>query len=134
MYVSGLGQITGGYNPCGPGYDFLNFQCVHDPHCDFSGGGGFGVCPPNYRPPAVGTFDHPATDADYQAALAAELAAAASYVAPVVRAPASVAPVAVAAAPIATAPLVGASAPTPFPTWIVLIAAAGVGLWLFSQN
>jgi hypothetical protein len=135
MYVSGLGQITAGYNPCGPGYAFLNFQCVHDPNCDFSGGSGFGICPPHYKPPAIGTFDHPATDADFQAILAAELAAAAAYVEPELRAPVPPAPGAATppVAPAAPAPAPAATVATPgIPTWAFLLAGAGVALWLWS--
>ena len=125
MYI-GLGQVVGGYNPCGQGYDFLNYQCVKDSNCDFSGGSGFGYCPQNYQTFAIGTADNPASDAEYHAALAAALLASQSAPAasPSVQ-PASSVPT----------PATATQAPsTGIPTWLLVAGAVGIGLLAFSGS
>ena len=111
--LSGLDQITSGYNPCGQGYSFVNFQCRHDTNCDFSGGSGFGICPPNYAPPAIGTFDSPATEEQYQSLQAQELAAAQAITAAQAQAQAPAPAPAPASAPASSQALVPASSSSP---------------------
>jgi hypothetical protein len=140
MYVSGLGQITGGYNPCGVGYAFVNFQCIHDPNCDFSGGGGFGICPSGYLPIVAGTYDNPVSDAELKTLLAQALASSVTNpVYPVASTP-PVAPTPLVAAASPVAPAASAAAPagtagtSGIPTWALLLAGAGVALWLWSDR
>jgi len=124
----GLGQVAGGYNPCGMGYDFLNSQCVQDSNCDFSGGGGIGYCPPGYQTFAIGTADNPASQAEYQAALVAALAQSRS----VNSSPAS---------STALVPLAPAAPSSGSASWfeqnqtLILVALAiAAALWLFSGS
>jgi hypothetical protein len=130
MYLSrGLGQITGGYNPCGPGLDFINAKCVQNPHCNVPTSGAF-FCPPGFHTVVGGTPDEPISDAQYQALLASMVAEAANYVAPVAT------PVAAIPAPAPAVPGVVVVAPAAaaggFP-WLLVLAAAGVGLWLYNS-
>jgi hypothetical protein len=129
MYLSrGLGQITGGYNPCGAGRDFINAKCIPNAHCsDLTG------CEPGFHTVVGGTPDEPISDAQYQALLASMVAGAANYVAPVAAPVAAIpAPVAAPAAPGVVVVAPAALTASGFP-WLLVLAAAGVGLWLYNS-
>jgi hypothetical protein len=142
MYLSrGLGQITGGYNPCGPGYDFINFQCVKDPNCNVADVG-YGVCPSGYVPFVAGSHDAPVSDAEVTTLLAQALAnSVTNPVYPVDNIQRAAASTSTASssttASTSTTPAASASTSSSFgiSTWVLLLAAAaGVGLWLFSRE